>query len=552
MDKVAGTLKGGGWTLNIGAFERHRGFASPDFHAIYNGEELGAPRKGVVAAVATSAGAWEAAQIAINSFAEGYFGSGETLSPGRAAALSLSSINAWLCQQSSGSPPGREMFASLSAILFAGRRIDLVHTGACRIYVCRNGQSIPLTADSGRLHLIGSDEALQIDHFEQETAAGDRFVLLSAGAAAKADAIPLAAILAENSRPEDIAERIGAALVSDDDITAVSVLVVDVVEPVRLAYEDIAARFAKLPLRKSPREGDVWDGLRIGRTINRGRYTLLKRAWDEIEKRDVVLKIPLASMLADQVFRAGFLREAWIGTAVKIPCVARYLTLAPGRQTSLYLVMPFYRGETLEKRLSRSPRIDLAEGIGLALKLCAAVTELGRHDVIHRDIKPENIMLSNDGDVLLLDLGLAYLTGIDDSEEDQLGGTTQYMAPELFSDTPASASSEVFSLGVTLYRMFSGGKFPFGQRERLPLMRLRPDLPAWLGRALQKAMANSPDERFTDAQSFARELENGLVRGDMRAGGGPHWRITPLRAWQGIALFFAAACVLLLATGWGA
>jgi serine/threonine protein phosphatase PrpC len=556
MDK-AENLKGGGWTLGIGTSVRFSGQASPDFHAVYNGDDLGSPSKGVVAAIATSDGAWEAAQITVNGFAEGYFGSGETLSAGRAAAKSLTSINSWLYQQSKDAPAGREMTASLSAVLFSGRRIDIVHVGDCRVYVSRNGQLTPLTTEhlrgqekNGPTRLIGVDGSLHIDHFEHEAEAGDRFVLLSVGAAARVNAIPLAAIMAEKRTPQEIATRIGEELIQFTEIQAASVLVVDVIEPARRTYEDIAAHFADLPLRKAPRDGDLWDGFRIGRTINRGRYTLLKRAWDEIENHDVVLKIPLASMLADQIFRAGFLREAWIGAAIKISCVASYITLPPGRQTSLYLVMPFYRGETLEKRLARSPRISLAEGIGIALKLCAAVTELGRHDVIHRDIKPENIMLPNSGDVLLLDLGLAYLTGIDDAEEDSLSGTTRYMAPELFSGTPANARSEVFSLGVTIYRMFSGGKFPFGQRERQPLSRLRPDLPAWLGAALKRAMATVPSERFSAADGFGQALEHGLVRGDMRASGSLRRYISPLRVWQMLTLILAAATSFLLITGW--
>ena len=72
---------------------------------------------------------------------------------------------------------------------------------------------------------------------------------------------------------------------------------------------------------------------------------------------------------------------------------------------------------------------------------------------------------SSDGDLRLLDLGLAFLPGIDSAESDQLGGTTRYMAPELFKGAPAGPRSEVFSLGVTLYRLFSGGDFPFGRRE---------------------------------------------------------------------------------------
>jgi serine/threonine protein kinase len=189
--------------------------------------------------------------------------------------------------------------------------------------------------------------------------------------------------------------------------------------------------------------------------------------------------------------------------------------------------------------------MPLAEGCGIALKLCTAVTELAKHGIIHRDIKPENVMLVADGNVILLDLGLAYLTGIDDPEEDRLGGTTRYMAPEMFSGTAPAARTEVFALGVTIYRMFARGKFPFGQGERVPLKRLRPDLPAWLGLSLKTAIATNPADRFSDAESFAASIHNGLVRGDMRPGG-LRLRLNPIRLWQATTVLFALSTLYLL------
>ena len=549
-------MKGCGWSLFIGAATRQGGATSPDFHAIYNGEDLGSQARGIVAAVATSAGAWEAAQIAVNSFAEGYFGAGETLTPWRAAASSLSSINTWLYGQSKGCPPGREMYASFSAMLLAGRRVDVVHIGHCRIFSLREGELTPVTPDrlpgtvavANSSRLLGADEVARIDHFELEVHAGERFLLLSASASVRTDMAAIKQIMASCADPGEAARRVDAGLAQAGAQTT-TILVIDVGERPGLAYEDAAARFAALPLRRPPREGELLDGFRVGRTINRGRYTLLKRAWDEIDNRDVVIKFPLTSMLADQVFRAGFLREAWVGTTIRANCVARYLELSPDRQSCLYLAMPFYRGETLEKRLGHSPRVSLAEGIGIALKLCTGVTELAKRDVIHRDIKPENVMLVSDGNVLLLDLGLAYLAGVDDPEEDRLGGTARYMAPELFSGTPPGIRSEVFSLGVTIYRMFAGGKFPFGRRERLPLSRLRPDLPAWLGECIRRSIAERPAERFADAEALAHALESGLVRGDARPGGLARLRISPLRLWQAAALVFAASTLFLLLSG---
>ena len=213
------------------------------------------------------------------------------------------------------------------------------------------------------------------------------------------------------------------------------------------------------------------DGFAIGRTIYRGRYTLIRRAFDTVNKRDVAMKFPLRAMPQDQVFQAGFLREVWVGRSINSRRVAEYITPAPGRQSCLYIVLPFYHGETLEERLSRGPPVSFAEGISIALRLCEAVDDLDRLQVVHRDLKPENILLPNEGGLRLIDLGLAYLPGLDDTAEDRLGGTTRYMAPELFRASSPDTRSEVFSLGVTIYRMFSGGHFsirPMGKDSRYP------------------------------------------------------------------------------------
>jgi serine/threonine protein kinase len=297
-------------------------------------------------------------------------------------------------------------------------------------------------------------------------------------------------------------------------------------------------------LRPPPREGDVWDGFVIGRRLYQGRYTVVHLAQDTIEQRELVLKIPLPGIVADQVFRAGFLRESWIGTRINSPYVARYVALAPGRQTALYLAMPFYQGQTLEQRLATPPSVDLLEGLEIARKLCHAITDLGRLQVIHRDIKPENILLLSDGDLRLLDLGIAYLPGIDLAAQSGLGGTTRYMAPELFKTAATSEQTEVFSLAITLYRMWSGGKFPFGQHEAYPLARLRPDLPAWLGHCLARALAPEPAKRFDTAANFAAALDAQLMLGEFSPASA---RGLKLLYWQIAAVILALVNLVLLA-----
>jgi hypothetical protein len=573
-DRLTGetsTLTASGWTLRLGAAS-----SSPqtsdhaDIFAITSGEKFDRPARGILAAVARGVepsapegahrAANEAAHIALHLLMEGYFGAAATLSTSRAAALALTGANSWMFSQSRIDRE-HNMQAALAALLFTGRHVGILNVGDCRVYRVRGGQVTPLTDDHTRpsadgattlTRSVGGDAELHIDYGEDIPEASDRYVILSRGAYAGAG--QFAETLLAPASPEAAAAALAPARHSGDAGAEAACLVIDVVRIPEANFDELSAAFQKLPLRGAPRDGDNWDGFVIKRTLYRSRYTTLKLAHDTVNDRDVVLKIPLPAMLHDQVFRAGFLREAWVGAAVHSPRIASYIDVPAERRSSLYLVLPYYRGETLEARLTRPPPMPYLEGIGLALKLCAAVQDLAAYQIVHRDLKPDNVLLLSGGEIKLIDLGMAYLPGVDEPDDDRLGGTTRYMAPELFRKVPADQCSEVFSLGVTIYRMFSGGAFPFGQREAVPLQRLRPDLPAWVGAILKKAIETDRGKRFQNAGEFASALEQGLNQANLRMpsthpavapAGGP--RITPVRLWQVATLIFAAAFAITLA-----
>jgi len=154
--------------------------------------------------------------------------------------------------------------------------------------------------------------------------------------------------------------------------------------------------------------------------------------------------------------------------------------------------------------------------------------------------------LANNG-VKLLDLGLAYLPGIDLQDVVKPGGTLRYMAPELLNGVQAGPRSEVYALGVTIYRMFAAGAYPFGQREAVPFARLRPDLPSWFGKILQQALDPDPAARFADAGALAAALHEGLVTGTQDFAPPRRWRLSQLRIYQLLTFLFAAGFFLLLA-----
>jgi serine/threonine protein phosphatase PrpC len=562
MTQEPSTLSASGWTLAIGASSSSpRASEGADVYVIYKGEAFDRPARGIIAAVARGIGigtrAREAAHIALHGLLEGYFGAAATLGPGRAAGLALRSANAWMFSQSRADPE-HSMAASLTALIFVGRRVRIIHVGDCRVYRRRGGQLAPLTFEhvlptadgtSSLIRSVGGDAELQMDYIEDACEPADRYFIVSKGGFAATPSARLADMLMATRPADEVADLIVTAIPDESGVDAATAIVIDVLKAPNSSFDEMAAAFLRLPIRGVPRDGENWDGFLLGRTLYRSRYTTLKLARDTLTNRDVVLKIPLASMLHDEVFRAGFLREAWVGATVHSPRIASYIEVPPERRSSLYLVLPYYRGETLEARLSGTDAIAYLEGVGLALKLCAAVQDLAALQIVHRDLKPENILLLPDGELKLLDLGLAYLPGVDEPDNDRLGGTARYMAPELFRKKPADQRSEVFSLGVTVYRLFSGGPFPFGQREIIPLQRLRPDLPIWLGQCLMSALEKNREKRFGDAGEFAKALENGLSQGAAQTPSvlpPRDRRIDSLRLWQGLTFLFAVACFVLL------
>jgi len=518
---------------------------APHVWRVFDGAQFEHPERGILAVLASAhalrpgdeAEARRSARLVADGFAEGYFGARRTLGPKRAVGLALSAMNDWMFGQIRADSVRRFCPVSVTAVVFAGRDVGVADVGVARLFRRRGGKIAPLTWAHVRrgyegevpARAVGLDSEFSVDFFEEAAEAGDQFLLLSG---------------VEVDTPEVLAAAFDGGEVEAGG-AAVRLDLGAVPAPDRAAtHGDLST----LPIRPPPREGDVWDGFKIGGTIYRGRYTLLKAARDLLENRDVALKIPLPSMLQDEVFAAGFMREAWIGTTIRGENIARYIDLPPERRSSLYLVMPFYHGETLESRLGRAPLVSLPDGVGIALKLCEAVQDLAAIQVVHRDIKPDNILLLPSNKVKLIDLGLAYLPGIDVAEAVRPGGTLRYMAPELLKGVQANARSEVFALAVTVYRMFAGGAFPFGQREGVPLKRMRPDLPAWLGRVLQKGFAEDASARFPDAGAMAAALQEGLVTGESDAPPPAFslFGLSELQLWRLAAAVLAVAVLALL------
>ena len=507
--------------------------SNEDFVAFYPGTEDERALYGSSAIIADGIGGTGggrcASELAVREFIDAYYAQKETLGVKRMAENALMSINRWIYSQSRRDSALKGMGTTFSVLILLGSQVHVVHLGDTRIYRLRNNRLQCLTTDHVHQHpdlqhvltrALGIDETLHIDYTQHNLNLHDRFLLCCDGVYTVLSDKKIQQLLNMNQSSQDHARVIVEEALQAGSQDNVSALVVDVLKLPPPDKSFLEAAVDDLTIMSLPKVKDKVDGFRLIKKISDGRYTCLFLASDEqADHGQVVMKFPRPDANTEAIYRQAFIRENWITSHVHNPWIAEQVELETGRQTSLYTIMPYYLGETLEQCLLQNS-IALDPGVEISLMLCKAVYALHKERIIHRDIKPDNVILLKEGGLKLLDLGVARLPGLDDELESTAPGTPSYMSPELFRGGRGNEQSDLYALGVTIYRMFSKGHYPYGEVEpftrpsfdRLaPLSIYRPDLPSWLEVLLARAV--NPDKGFTNAMDLAFELENGLARG---------------------------------------
>ncbi len=564
VERVSGVKASVGFASETGPRERNEDFAGAVF-----GFELPQPRRDVVAAIADGIGGAKggrvAAETAVRGFLDGFFDLPETMEVRRAAARILTALNGWIHSQGQRDAKLVGMGCTFTALVLRGRVAHVLHVGDTRAYRLRGDRLTRLTSDhvredgTGRSNILyralGVETEVRLDYAAQPMARHDRFLLCSDGVHGFLTDEAITDILRERVASEDSARALVAAALQSGSTDNCTALVVDVVDLPTAESADIGADIMQLPLIPVPIDGETVDGFVLKVLVSDGRYTRLFGAIDEVEGGEVVLKFPKPQVAAVDTYRAAFVREAWVGARVHSPWVGRTIELPPGRQSCLYTVMPLYPGELLESRLARPPLLGLEEGRNIAIKLARGVAALHRAGIIHRDIKPDNVILESEGSLKLIDLGVVRVPGMEDFPPEDIPGTAAYMAPEMFDGEPGNEATDIYALGVTMFRAFSS-EFPYDNldatsqpRRNRPqaLSALRPDLPAWLQGVLGRAIATDPAERFQDVMEFAVEMEAGPARAPVRELRPlTLYERAPVRFWQGVAALLALALLFLL------
>src|SRR5438034_3793295 len=271
------------------------------------------------------------------------------------------------------------------------------------------------------------------------------------------------------------------------------------------------------------------DRYGIERELARGGMAAVYLAEDRKHGRKVAIKVLQAELVA-HLGAARFLREIRIAARLTHPHI---LPLIDSGEAGglLYYVMPHVPGGSLRQRLAREPRLALPEAIRIARDVGAALDYAHREGFVHRDVKPENILFA-DGHAVLADFGIARAaSGAGRDAVTEVGltlGTPEYMSPEQAAgEQNLGSPSDVYSLGCIVYEMLAGEPPILGPGPRAtmakqvtetprPLRALRPEVPPHVERALGRALAKDPADRFASAGAFVAALQ-----GQGSAPGGP-------------------------------
>jgi Tol biopolymer transport system component len=312
----------------------------------------------------------------------------------------------------------------------------------------------------------------------------------------------------------------------------------------------------------------------VGTSLGAGGMGEVYRARDTRLGREVAIKVLPADVAGDAERRARFEREARAVAALSHPNILALHDLGTEGET-LYVVTELLDGETLAERL-RSGALPVRKAIEIAIAIARGLGAAHEKGIAHRDLKPANVFLLADGQVKLLDFGLARETTAtpgDTTTQSALTdpgtvlGTAGYMAPEQVRGQAVDGRADLFALGVVLYEMLTGQR-AFARESTVEtlnailkedppeLTTARAGLPPALDRLVRHCLEKSPAERFQTARDvvFALEGLSGTgtavaASGSAPATGPGAWRRNPRLAWgvAGVAVAATVAAGLALA-----
>jgi len=265
----------------------------------------------------------------------------------------------------------------------------------------------------------------------------------------------------------------------------------------------------------------------IKRRIGRGAMGIVYEAFDPFVQRTVAIKVAhVAGEMDDatkQKHREGFFAEVYSAGRMHHPSVVSVYDA--GQEGDLnYIVMEFVDGQTLQEYVTGDRSLTPNQIVDVIYQCAKGLDYVHREGIIHRDLKPGNIMLSNDGEVKIMDFSIAHVDIGFEGHDTEIQGSPMYMPPEqLTEEKRLVAQSDIYSLGAVMYSLLAK-KTPYkaGSLESLiykitnlepePIMEVNPEVPQHIANIVEKSMHKIIYNRYDSAYLLASDLSNAFGR----------------------------------------
>jgi len=258
----------------------------------------------------------------------------------------------------------------------------------------------------------------------------------------------------------------------------------------------------------------------IRRVLGKGASGIVYLALDTFSGDDVALKVLDPDVVAaedfDKTHTKQFLNEASLAGRISHPHIASILEAAVEEEGGGYIAIEYVPGGDLAQFTSSGGLLDVDDALEVAFKCCGALDYAFRQGIVHRDIKPANIMVSTGTNIKVVDFGAAWLQ-IGEQTESGIIGSPLYMSPEQIDGQPLTYASDMFSLGIVLYELFTGRR-PFAGESVLELFEairskdpalasaLRPGISSDVDRILARMLSKSIADRYANWADLAFDL----------------------------------------------
>ena len=268
--------------------------------------------------------------------------------------------------------------------------------------------------------------------------------------------------------------------------------------------------------------GKVFSGrYQINDRIGIGGMAEVYRAQDNVLGRLVAVKVMLPQYAADPDFTRRFRQEAAAAANLQSPYIVNVYDWGQDDGT-YYIVMEFVRGSDLKTAIQQRGAVNQRKAAEIGAQVCQALSVAHGQDIIHRDIKPQNIMVQPDGNVKVMDFGIARAKNSMSDKTSSVLGTAHYISPEQAQGKELTAASDIYSLGVVLYEAVTG-QLPFDGPDAVgvalkqvkdypvPPCEINPDVDPALEDIIMTALEKDPAHRFATANDMRLALNDFLA-----------------------------------------